>query len=114
MPGPRPWFPNFLFSLWGGIKMKKLFIILILIVYQASATVEDVGTGPNVGTSDAGSTWPGSIGPPTMSLPSVSCQGNQGWLEVEVTLTGPALEDSAYTTPGKASDYTVSVKNKGS
>ena len=99
--------------------MKKWFIILILIVYQASATVEDVGTGPNVGTSnvgtsDAGSTWPGSIGPPTMSLPSVSCQGNQGWLEVEVTLTGPALEDSAYTTPGKASDYTVSVRNKGS
>ncbi len=72
--------------------MKKWFIILILIVYQASATVEDVGTGPNSGTSDAGSAWPGSIGPPTMSLPSVSCQGIPGWLEVEVTLTGPALE----------------------
>jgi hypothetical protein len=32
---------------------------------------------------------------------------------VEVTLTGPALEDSAYTTPGKVRDYTVSVRNKG-
>ena len=93
--------------------MKKWLIILIFIAYQASATVEDLGTGQNSGTSDAGSTWPGSIGPPTMSLPSVSCQGIPGWLEVEVTLTGPALEDSAYTTPGKTRDYTISVRNRG-
>ena len=93
--------------------MKKWFIILIFIAYQASATVEDLGTGQNSGTIDAGSTWPGSIGPPTMSLPSVSCQGIPGRLEVEVTLTGPALEDSAYTTPGKTRDYTVSVRNRG-
>ena len=93
--------------------MKKWLIILIFIAYQASATVEDLGTGQNSGTIDAGSTWPGSIGPPTMSLPSVSCQGIPGRLEVEVTLTGPALEDSAYTTPGKTRDYTVSVRNRG-
>ena len=94
--------------------MKKWFIILIFIAFQASATVEDLGTGQNSGTSNAGSAWPGSIGPPTMSLPSVSCQGIPGELKVEVTLTGPASEaDSGYTAPGKVRDYTVSVRNNG-
>lgn len=94
--------------------MKNWVILLIFIAYQASATVEDLGTGQNSGASDAGSAWPGSIGPPIMSQPSVSCQGIPGWLEVELTLTGPALEaDSDYTTPGKARDYIVSVRNKG-
>lgn len=94
--------------------MKKWLILLIFIACQASATVEDLGTGENSGTGDAGSSWPGSIGPPTMSLPPVSCPGIPGWLEVQVTLTGPALEDAAYTTPGKAKDYIISVRNKGS
>jgi len=94
--------------------MKKWLIILVLIAFQASATVEDVGTGPISGTSDTGSGWPGSIGPPTMSLPTVSCPGMQGRLQVAVTLSGPTSEaDSVYTTPGKARDYVVSVKNEG-
>jgi hypothetical protein len=101
--------------------MKKWLIILILIGYQASATVEDVGTGSISGsgdtisgTSNTGSLWPGSIGPPTMSLPTVSCPGFSGRLEVAVTLSGPTSEeDSAYTTPGKVRDYIVTVKNEG-
>lgn len=94
--------------------MKKWFIMLILIAFQASATVEDVGTGPGSSTSGTGSTWPGSIGPPTMPVNSVSCPGIPGWLEVEVTLSGPASEpDNVYTTPGRERDYTVSVRNKG-
>lgn len=88
---------------------------MILIIYQASATVEDLGTGSKSSTVDTGSAWPGSIGPPTVLQPSLSCPAMPGWLEVDVTLTGPASEaDSGYTKPGKVSDYTVTVRNKGS
>lgn len=86
-------------------------MILILIISQASATVEDIGTGS---ISDTSSVWPGSMGQPATSVFPVSCLVAQGNLIVSVALTGPTSEsDSHYTTPGKTVDYVVSVKNDG-
>jgi hypothetical protein len=106
--------------------MKKWLIILILIISQASATVEDMGTG-SVGGPTA--VWPGSMSPTSTSMPMTSmpatampvssacptcCLAPQGNLIVSVSLTGPISEsDSHYTTPGKTTDYVVSVKNEG-
>jgi hypothetical protein len=88
--------------------MRRLFILLILMAYQASATVEDLG-GSIAGT---GSVWPG---PSLQPLPTAqTCPSVPGCLIVTVDLTGPQLEqDKGYTAPGKTLAFTVSVKNEG-
>ncbi|HUI39926.1 MAG TPA: hypothetical protein VLY86_03285, partial [Methanothrix sp.] len=104
--------------------MKRLIItILILLTAQASATVEDAGSaagssiaaGPAIGWS-AGNTGAIIPGPAIPSVTSVDgfCPSDRGSMRVTVDLTGPkGEEDRAYTTQGKAQDYTVTVKNDG-
>lgn len=102
--------------------MKGLLLsILILLASQASATVEDSGSG----TAGVGATLDGissdfttgAIVPgPGPSIPSFGgvCPSVRGCLRVTVSLTGPkGEEDRAYTTQGKPQDYTVTVKNDG-
>ena len=101
--------------------MKRLIMtILILLAAQASATVEDAGSaagssiaaGPAIGWSagNAGAVIPG----PAIPLLGDVCPSDRGSLRVTVDLTGPkGEEDRAYTTQGKAQDYTVTVKNDG-
>jgi hypothetical protein len=93
--------------------MRRLFILLILMAYQASATVEDLGGSiAGTGIAGTGSVWPG---PSLPSLPtSPTCPSVPGCLIVTVDLTGPQLEqDKGYTAPGKTLAFTVSVKNEG-
>ena len=106
--------------------MKKLLILLILVIFQASATVEDMGAGSVSGTT---AVWPGSMSPtptpmPVTSMPATTmpvssvcptcCPSPQGNLIVSVSLIGPVSEpDGHYTTPGKAMEYVISVKNEG-
>jgi hypothetical protein len=93
--------------------MKRfLMIMIMLMTFQASATVEDSG----VASSDvSGNTW---ANPSSPSLPSYlpsPCPNPTGSLSVTISLTGPEGEpDKSYTTQGKPIDFIVSVKNDGS
>jgi len=92
--------------------MKKWLTLLILVICQASATVEDQGS---VAASETGDVvWS------TPSLPSIPdslhlyCPDEMGLLVLSAELTGPQTEsDKGYTTPGKSLEFTVSVKNDG-
>jgi hypothetical protein len=91
--------------------MRIWLILLILLAFQASATVEDLGGTPS---GQMQSIWPTASAPflPTY-LPS-ACSASPGCLKVSVQLTGPPAEpDRVYTTQGKPQDYIVSVKNDG-
>jgi len=93
-------------------KFLMMMMIIILMTFQASATVEESG----VASSDvSGNTW---TNPSTPSLPSYlpsPCPNPAGSLYVAVSLTGPEAEaDKSYTTQGKPIDFIVSVKNEGS
>ena len=91
--------------------MRNWLLILILIVCQAHATVEDLGDE----LGDTGGIWAAqSVQTQPTYLPG-TCQAALGSLWVTVELTGPRTErDRAYTVQGKAQDFTVSVKNEGS
>ena len=86
--------------------MKRVLLLLIMIIGQASSTVEDTG-----GAEGTGVIWP----PSTPSLPaSLPCPVNPGHLLVIVDPIGPKNEaDKGYTTQGKPLDFTVTVSNKG-
>ena len=86
-----------------------LLILLLLAAHTASATVEETRLGPESTWSQQPtpqSTAPGSVWP---SVPPV-----RGELRVSVDLAGPKSGDSpAYSTPGKALEYIVTVENLG-
>ncbi len=88
--------------------MRRWFILLILIAYQASATVEDLGAT----TAGTGSVWSGTSIP---SLPaSPTCPSVPGCLVVTINMVGPQSEpQKEYTSPGKVLEFTISVKNDG-
>jgi hypothetical protein len=91
--------------------MRRWFIILILIAFQASATVEDLGGIPS---GQMQSVWPTASAPSLPTYLPSACSASQGCLKVSVQLTGPPAEpDRVYTTQGKPQDYIVSVKNEG-
>jgi hypothetical protein len=91
-----------------GVSMRRWFILLVLIAYQASATVEDLGGS----AAEAGSVW---TGPSLPSLPtSLPCPSVPGCLIVTVGMIGPESEqEKGYTAPGKILGFAVSVKNDG-
>lgn len=88
--------------------MRRWLMVLILMAWQASATVEDLGGSP----AGTGSMW---SGPTLPSLPATQpCPSVPGCLVVTVGLTGPQSEqDKGYTSPGKTLDFMVSVENRG-
>jgi len=94
--------------------MKKLLVMFMLMIFQASATVEDTGMASSEVSS---STW---TNPSTPSIPSYlpsPCPNPSGSLIVSISLTGPTSEskkDKSYTTQGKPIDFIVSVENTGS
>jgi hypothetical protein len=90
--------------------MKKWIVILLLLVCQATATVEET-TGGGIGPPEStGSVWPTPTVPSVLPYPVVPSH-----LTVTVNLTVPAPDaTSYYTTPGKTIDYLVTVKNDGS
>jgi len=91
--------------------MRRWLIILILFVFQASATVEDLGGTPS---GQMQSVWPTASAPSLPTYLPSACSASPGCLKVSVQLTGPPAEpDRAYTTQGKPQDYIVSVKNEG-
>lgn len=94
--------------------MRLLIIpILIFLAAHASATVEDLGGGAVSGAAALDGFTSGAVLPGPSSLGGF-CPSAQGRLRVTVDLTGPkGEEDRAYTTQGKAQDYTVTVKNEG-
>jgi hypothetical protein len=99
------------FSFKGGLAMRIWLIILILFVFQASATVEDLGSTPG---SQMQSVWPTASAPSLPTYLPGACSASPGCLKVSVQLTGPQAEpDRAYTTQGKPQDYIVSIKNEG-
>ena len=94
--------------------MKRSLIILILLISQAWATVEDSRPGPDL-TSTQG--YP-VVGTSVGNVGNVGCYASYvnpfGNLIVSVKLTGPRSEsDRHYVTPGKALEYAVTVENKG-
>lgn len=97
--------------------MRILLLMLIVALYPASATVEDTGSGQTGSVMDTsitsgsaissvGSVYPSPL-PESSSLPD-------GCLFVTAAVAGPSSEGDIYITPGKALEYTVSVKNDGS
>jgi len=93
--------------------MKKLILmIIILMTFQASATVEDSGAA----SSDVSvNNW---NSPSTPSMPTYlpsPCPNPTGSLYVTIGLTGPEAEqDKSYTSQGKPIDFVVTVRNDGS
>jgi hypothetical protein len=96
--------------------MKRLLLILILMTYQASATVEDPGGDMNGGT---GSNWPNPVVPSLPTYLPSACPDPILCLEVSLDLTGPELKskeanrDAGYITQGKILEFLVNVKNDG-
>jgi hypothetical protein len=92
--------------------MKRWLPLLILVICQASATVEDQGS---VAASETGGVvWP------TQSLPSIPdslqlyCPDEMGHLILSAEPTGPQAEsEKGYITPGRSLEFMVSVKNDG-
>ncbi|MHC1631981.1 MAG: COG1470 family protein [Methanotrichaceae archaeon] len=84
--------------------MKRYLIILLFLISQAAATVEDTSPGPesSMWSPATENIWPA---PPT----------EIGKLDVSIELTGPESEvDRQYVSPGKTLEYIVTVKNEGS
>jgi len=83
----------------------SVLILMASIACQASATVED---------TSACSTNPPAISgyPATPEYPTAPVVPAR--LSVAVTQQGPLDSDKYYTTPGKTTEYTVTVKNSGS
>jgi hypothetical protein len=91
--------------------MKRLLLILILIAYQASATVEDLGNGPGGSTS---SVLPTPYEPSLPSYLPSPCAGYLADLTVSVNPVGPKSEPKdPYITQGKTLEFLVNVKNNG-
>jgi len=91
--------------------MKRLLLILILIANQASATVEDLGSGPSGSTS---SVLPAPYEPSLPSYLPSPCSGSLAILTVSVDPVGPQSEPKdPYITQGKTLEFLVSVNNNG-
>ncbi len=91
--------------------MKKLLLILILIAYQASATVEDLGSGPSGSTS---SVLPTPYEPSLPSYLPSPCSGSLTYLTVSVDPVGPQSDPKEpYITQGKTLEFLVNVENNG-
>jgi len=90
--------------------MKRLLLILILIAYQASATVEDLGNGPSGSTS---SVLPTPYEPSLPSYPPSPCSGILADLIVSVNPVGPSEPKDPYITQGKTLEFLVNVENNG-
>jgi hypothetical protein len=91
--------------------MRRWLMILILLAFQASATVEDLGGTPG---GQMQSVWPTAPAPSLPTYLPSACSASPGCLKVSVQLTGPPAEpDRVYTTQGKPQDYIVTVKNEG-
>ncbi len=93
--------------------MKKLMIMMMfLMTFHASATVEDSGVSSSDASANA---W---NNPSTPSLPTYlpgPCPNPTGFLSVTIGFTGPEAEqDKSYTSQGKPIDFIVSVTNEGS
>jgi hypothetical protein len=97
--------------------MKRWLIMLLLLVSQAAATVEDTALGSSSPSDTTGAVWPGYIGSSPTWSPTVPGSvwppyTETGKLTVTVALTGSGT-DARYITPGKTVEYTVTVKNEG-
>ena len=91
--------------------MKRLLLILILIAFQASATVEDLGNGPDGSTS---SVLPTPYEPSLPSYLPSPCSGSLAYLTVSVDPVGPQSEPKdPYITQGKTLEFLVNVNNNG-
>ncbi len=91
--------------------MKRLLMILILITFEASATVEDLGSGPSGST---GSVLPTPYEPSLPSYLPSPCSGTLTYLTVSVDPIGPKSETKdPYITQGKTLEFLVNVNNDG-
>ncbi len=91
--------------------MKRLLLIVILIAFEASATVEDLGNGPSGST---GSVLPTPYEPSLPSYLPSPCSGPLAYLTVIVDPTGPKSEPrDPYITQGKTLEFLVNVNNNG-
>ncbi|MDM7933909.1 MAG: hypothetical protein QUS08_00790 [Methanothrix sp.] len=85
--------------------MRLMLIAAVLMVLQASATVEDT----------SGSTWAVPSLPAVPSYLPDPCQEPKSSLTVEVGAAGPGSDrEKLYTTQGRPLDFTVTVCNDGS
>jgi hypothetical protein len=91
--------------------MKRWLIVLILMICQASATVEDQG---GVAASETAAVWPAPSMPSLPTSSVVYCPDEMGLLVLSAELTGPQSEsERGYITPGRTLEFIVSVKNDG-
>jgi hypothetical protein len=97
--------------------MKRWIILLasIIMAYQASATVEDLGGNINTGSVlQTPSVTPSIPSIPSLPISTPNICTSTGFLIINIELTGPKSEpDKGYTTQGKTLDFLVTVKNDG-